>query len=441
MIVRHRRACQESIAPVPLEPPSVVPLRGEQRRPAGGRPGGPPGVRVGPARAPLPPALALGPVRQRRALDGSDPPRLARVPAHGLAVHGRPGRLRPLRAAHGPGSVHRHRGRSDAPRARARVHPVARSGDRARAGRGVRVRARRLLAAGRSRDALRRALALDFPARRTALYTLVGSRRVATAIPVETVWMQVAKMVGPVLAGVGLARLGPAPCYVGVAALYAVGLLVFVGLPGRIGGPSGRDVTSVVASLGAGFREAWREPTVRAVLLITVMMNVLFFPYQHMLPVFARHVLSVGPEWLGGLVAADGLGALLGALAIAGRRGFLPHGRIFGAAVLTAPFLLLGFPSPRWPWACLPVLVLIGACESAFAAMQSTLVLLQAPEASRGRAMGILSACIGTQPAGTLWIGFLAGGIGVPAAMAINGMAALVAMLPAAWPLARRGRI
>jgi predicted MFS family arabinose efflux permease len=119
-----------------------------------------------------------------------------------------------------------------------------------------------------------------------------------------------------------------------------------------------------------------------------------------MLPVFARHVLGVGPEWLGGLVAADGLGALLGALAIAGRRGFLPHGRIFGMAVLTAPFLLLGFTGLRWPWACLPVLVLIGACESAFAAMQSTLVLLQAPEASRGRAMGILSACIGTQPAG-----------------------------------------
>lgn len=110
-------------------------------------------------------------------------------------------------------------------------------------------------------------------------------------------------------------------------------------------------------------------------------------------------------------------------------------------AVLTAPFLLLAFTSLRWPWACLPVLVLIGACQSAFAAMQSTLVLLQAPEASRGRAMGILSACIGTQPAGTLWIGFLAGAIGVPAAMAINGLAALLAMLPAAWPLARRGRV
>ncbi len=72
--------------------------------------------------------------------------------------------------------------------------------------------------------------------------------------------------------------------------------------------------------------------------------------------------------------------------------------------------------------------------------MQSTIVLLAAPERLRGRVMGILSACIGTQPAGTLWIGFLSGGIGVPVAMAINGTAALLAMLPAAWPLARGAR-
>jgi MFS family permease len=283
--------------------------------------------------------------------------------------------------------------------------------------------------------------AVDFPARRTALYVLVGPRRVASAVSLETVSMQVAKMVGPVLAGIGLARFGAAPCYVAVAALYAVGLLVCIGLPARIGGPSGRATASVVSSLGEGFREAWHEPTVRAVLVITVLMNVLFFPYQHMLPVFARDVLQVGPEWLGALVAADGLGALLGALAIAWRRGFLPHGRLFAVSVLVAPFLLLAFTGLRWPWGCLAVLVLIGAAESGFAAMQSTLVLLAAPEASRGRAMGILSACIGTQPAGTLWIGFLSAGLGVPVAMALNGAAALLAMLPAAWPLARRGRV
>jgi hypothetical protein len=150
------------------------------------------------------------------------------------------------------------------------------------------------------------------------------------------------------------------------------------------------------------------------VLTITVMMNVPFFPHQHMLPVFAGQVLQLGPEWLGGLVAAHGLGALLGALATAGRRGFLPHGRLFALSVLTCavpaaglhePALAVGLPARARADRRLRVRVR-GNAEHP--------VLLSAPEASRGRAMGILSACIGTQPAGTLWIGLVSGGIGCP---------------------------
>jgi MFS family permease len=280
------------------------------------------------------------------------------------------------------------------------------------------------------------AWALDFPARRTALYALVGPGRVASAVSLETVSMQLAKMLGPLLAGIGLARLGPAACFAGVAALYAIGLGATRGLGARIGGPA-RPAAAAAASLAAGVRAAWREPTVRGVLLVTVLMNVLFFPYQHMLPVFARDVLAVGPEWLGGLIAADGLGALLGALAIASRGGFLPHRRVFAGAVTVAPVLLVALAGARWRWACAAILVLMGAAESGFATMQSTLVLLAAPEGARGGAMGILSACIGTQPLGTLWIGVLASGIGVPAAMAGNAAVALAALLPLAWRLWR----
>src|SRR4029434_3565672 len=74
-------------------------------------------------------------------------------------------------------------------------------------------------------------------------------------------------------------------------------------------------------------------------------------------------------------------------------------------SVLSAPFLLLAFSASRWGGLCLVILVLIGALESGFASMQSTLVLLAAPATSRGGAMGILSACIGTQPLGTLRTG------------------------------------
>ena len=281
--------------------------------------------------------------------------------------------------------------------------------------------------------------ALDFPARRTALFSLVGAGRVATAISLETVSMQLAKMVGPVLAGVGLAKLGPAACFAAMAVLYAVGLAVSVGLGSRIGRVAHGGPASVTASLGAGFRAAWQEPTVRDVLIITVLMNVLLFPYQHMLAVFSRDVLGAGPEWLGALVAADGLGSLLGALTIASRRGFIAHRRLFVGAVLVAPLLLIVFTGARWRWVCVVLLVMIGMAESGFATMQSTLVLLAAPEERRGGAMGILSACIGTQPLGTLWVGFLATGIGVAPAIALNSLLALLAITPVALPLARRG--
>lgn len=280
--------------------------------------------------------------------------------------------------------------------------------------------------------------ALDFPARRTALYSLVGPGRVATAISLETVSMQLAKMIGPVLAGVGLAKIGPVACFAAMAASYAIGLSVSLGLGRHIGRVVPRAPASLTASLGAGVRAAWQEPTVRAVLAITVLMNVLLFPYQHMLAVFSKDVLAAGPEWLGALVAADGLGSLVGALTIASRRGFIAHRRLFVASVLVAPLLLIVFTGARWRWVCVVLLALIGVAESGFATMQSTLVLLAAPEERRGGAMGILSACIGTQPLGTLWLGFLATGIGVAPAIAINSALAFLAIAPVAVALWRR---
>jgi len=282
--------------------------------------------------------------------------------------------------------------------------------------------------------------ALDFPARRTALYSLVGPGHVATAISLETVSMQLAKMIGPVLAGVGLAKIGPVACFIAMAAFYAIGLLVSLGLSSHIGRVAARAApASLTASLGAGVKAAWEEPTVRTVLLITVFMNVLVFPYQHMLAVFSRDVLQAGPEWLGALVAADGLGSLVGALTIASRRGFIAHRHLFVASVLVAPLLLVVFTGSRWRWVCVVLLAMIGIAESGFATMQSTLVLLSAPEERRGGAMGILSACIGTQPLGTLWLGVLATGIGVAPAIAINSAFAFLAIAPVAIMLARLG--
>jgi hypothetical protein len=71
--------------------------------------------------------------------------------------------------------------------------------------------------------------------------------------------------------------------------------------------------------------------------------------------------------------------------------------------------------------------------------MQSAIVLLAAPAHARGRAMGILSACIGTQPLGSLWIGLLASRAGAPLATALNAGLAVVLMIPVATRLVASG--
>jgi hypothetical protein len=194
----------------------------------------------------------------------------------------------------------------------------------------------------------------------------------------------------------------------------------------------------VVASLRAGLRTAWTQPIIRIVLLATVPMNVLVFPYQHMLSVFARDVLAGGPGVLGALIAAEGLGALVGALAIAARHRHLPQGRLFGLSIVVTPAVVVAVSQSPSLGLCLALLVVLGLVETAFAAMQTTLVLLSAPERVRGVTVGILSACIGTQPVGTLAIGALVGFAGVSLAFTLNALAALAVTVPLAVWLFRR---
>ena len=190
---------------------------------------------------------------------------------------------------------------------------------------------------------------LDFPARRTALFSVLGAERVAQAVSLETVSMQIAKMVGPVVAGACLASLGPAACYAVMVTAFAVGLAATLGLRRRIERAPAVQPAPILATLANGLAAAWANTMARAVLLITIAMNVLLFPYQQLLSVFAQDVLVGGPRTLGLLVAADGVGALAGALAIAAYRGSLPHGRLFATAVLVAPFVLVAFSaSRRW---------------------------------------------------------------------------------------------
>ena len=276
---------------------------------------------------------------------------------------------------------------------------------------------------------------LDFPSRRTVLFAIAGRERLTTVVSLESMSMQGAKMIGPLLGGILLARLGPSACYAVLAAL-SLGALAgarrlerHVSLPGTPGGEP------VLASMASGLREVRSHRTIMGVLAITILMNTLVFPYQQMLPVFARDVLRIGPAALGLLVAAEGLGALIASVAIGARSGRVHHARLFAGSSLAGALCLVAFALSPWYALSLALQLGIGIAESGFGTMQSAIVLLAAPEGARGRAMGILSACIGTQPLGSLWIGFLASRAGAPFATGLNAALAFLLMIPIAMRL------
>ena len=284
------------------------------------------------------------------------------------------------------------------------------------------------------------AWAIDFPSRRTVLFTLVGPSRVTNAVSLESVSMQGTKIVGPVLGGVLLARVGPVACYLVLAALYLGSLLLTLSLSRRVPLPAtGSGDESILAGLATGLREARAQPAILGVLIITVVMNGLVFPYQQLLPVFARDVLEVGPELLGVLVAVGGFGTLVGALWTAGRPDFVAHRQLFVGGSMLAGLLVVVQSFSFGYLLSLPIQFAIGLADAGFGTMQSTIVLLAAHERARGRVLGILSVCIGTNPLGALGVGLATTYVGPSVAFGASAALALLLMAPVAARLLADG--
>ncbi len=277
--------------------------------------------------------------------------------------------------------------------------------------------------------------ALDWPTRRALIPDLVGPQRTVNAIALEAVSMNLTRIFGPLLAGALIAYVSPAAAFLFMSVLYVleIGLLKIMPLAVR-----GRQVASgsMLRYLGDGLRSLRQNEPIVGVLLISAFMNVLVFPYQQLLPVFARDVLHVDAVGLGVLGAAGGIGSLAGALAIASARHVPRSGMLFWVGSLVMSASVVGFALSSYFPLALGLVALGGLGQSAFASLQSTIVLSGASDQLRGRAMGALTLAIGSAPFGTLEIGAVALLVGAPLAVALNAglCAALVVAATARLP-------
>jgi MFS family permease len=273
--------------------------------------------------------------------------------------------------------------------------------------------------------------ATDFSTRRALISEMHARDRVVNALSLESMSMQGNKILATLLSGVFLAISGATLCYWWLTLIYFLNLLAVLRLRRFLGEEKVQHVAQRVRLLQlvrGGWSVATQTPVILGVLLITVVMNLLVFPYQQMIPVIARDILAVGPRQMGILAGADGLGAIVVGATLARRARPSRHGILFLCGAFGVCALVIGLALSRIFALSWGVQIALGICSGAFGAMQPVLILNMVDVAMRARAMGMLAMAIGVGPFGILLTGVLSSAIGATWTISAMALVALVLM-------------
>jgi predicted MFS family arabinose efflux permease len=171
-----------------------------------------------------------------------------------------------------------------------------------------------------------------------------------------------------------------------------------------------------------------RDRRLVGTLLVTIVFNLFGWPFTSMVPVIAHDNLRLGAEGIGILASMDGVGAFLGAIAVAMAARPALYARLYIGGAVSYQILLTLFALAPDPLLAGAALALTGFGQAGFSVMQATLVYLAAPAEMRGRLFGVLAVCIGVGPIGFLHIGLLADAIGARAATVVTGLEGLLVL-------------
>ena len=269
--------------------------------------------------------------------------------------------------------------------------------------------------------------AADNPLRRALVGELAGAARMPRAMALDVGASNACKLAGPGIGGLLLAHGGMVGVLAPVVLLYALAIVMVLRVRPRPRPPAAAP-SGVIAILADGLRLVRTLPRLAGALWVTVLFNLFGWPVLSMVPVIGRDRMGLGPDGVGLLASADGLGTLLGALALAATPRPPHQGRTYLVGIVVFLVAVAGFAVCTHPAPAALLLFVSGLGQAGFAVMQATLVLGSVGPERRSQAMGLLTVAIGTAPLGFLAVGALAERIGAPVAAAASCAAGLVAL-------------
>lgn len=274
-------------------------------------------------------------------------------------------------------------------------------------------------------------VAANAPVTQSLLPDLVDRRDILNAIALNSSMFNIARIIGPALAGAVLTLSGPATCF-GLNALSFLAIIVALRLIRLRQSVRAVATETLWQRITGGLRFVSRHQDIRLLVMLVGVFSSFGIVYLPLMPVFARDVFHAGPRGYGLLMTAVGVGALAGGLALATLSRTRHKGAIllFGTAILGALLLILS--QVKTLTLATVILTVTGACQATISSLSNTLIQTMTPAEIRGRVMSIFVLCFnGMFPVGALITGTIAQHSGAPTAAMVSGGVVLASLVTA----------
>jgi MFS family permease len=263
--------------------------------------------------------------------------------------------------------------------------------------------------------------AFDMPARQAFVVEMVEAREdLPNAIALNSSLVNVARLIGPSVAGLLIAAVGEGYCFLfdGFSYMAVIASLLAMSLVPW----TPRAHASVRSELREGWDYIRGFSPIWSILLLLALVSLVGMPYTALMPIFAGSVLHGGAHTFGFLMGAVGVGALIGAVTLAMRRSVLGLGRLLAMTAAGFGASLVAFAASGQLWLSLLLLAVTGFCFMQQMASSNTVLQTIADDAKRGRVMSFYAMSFqGVTPFGSLIAGAVAARIGAPYTLMAGG--------------------
>ncbi|ADG81402.1 MFS transporter [Thermincola potens] len=268
----------------------------------------------------------------------------------------------------------------------------------------------------------------DMPARQAFMIELVGEADLMNAIVLNSSIFNAARVVGPSVSGLVIAKLGIALCFLinAVSFLPVITGIWLIRLPKPVQPASRRCQEGIWQGIKAGLDFVRKTPGIFVPLALLAVINVFAFNFNVLVPLYAKNVFHAGAKTYGFLMGANGFGAIIGSVILAIRSAHGPKMRsLFIAAAGVSIFELLLVPAKSYTLAYL-LLGITGLWVITFTTNCNSLLQVQSPPNMRGRVMSIYTLVFGgLVPLGSFLSGSMAHAWGAPAALGLGALISL----------------